>query len=152
MITIIMMKICLICRKRFIEIDKHHVSYEFNNAIEVCKKCHRKIHQTKQYPHLKPMDKPSDTPVRSASMNGKAGLKTLNAVPNVNDTYRLSIRKSRIFATAELKSLNSRLKGTGDKADATGIFAGRVKPKILEMLEWFGRKKELEKVIKVKKK
>ena len=60
------------------------------------------------------------------------------------------MRKSRIFPLTELNALNARLKG--DKKDPTGIFAGRVKPKIIELLSWFGRRKELEKAIKVKRK
>ena len=58
--------------------------------------------------------------------------------------------KSKIFTDAELKSLNKRIKG--EKKDLTGIFSGRVKPKILELFEWFKRKKELEKAIEPKKK
>ncbi len=54
--------------------------------------------------------------------------------------------KSKIFTQAELKSLNKRFKG--NRKDKTGIFSGRIKPKILELLSWFKRKKELERVIK----
>ena len=58
--------------------------------------------------------------------------------------------KSKIFTGAEIKSLNKRLKG--NRKDKTGIFYGRVKPKIIEILTWFTRKKELEKAIKPIKK
>jgi hypothetical protein len=42
--------------------------------------------------------------------------------------------KSRIFTQAELKSLKNRMRG--NKADPTGIFHARVKPKIKELLYW----------------
>lgn len=61
------------------------------------------------------------------------------------------MQHSKIFTQAELKSLNQRLKG--NRKDSTGIFSGRVRPKILELFGWFKRKKELEKVIEpIKKK
>jgi len=53
---------------------------------------------------------------------------------------------SRIFTDAELKSIEARK--LGSKKDETGIFAGRVKPKIKELLEiWFPKHKELKKII-----
>jgi len=53
---------------------------------------------------------------------------------------------STIFTEAEHKSLKDRLKGS--KADKTGIFSSRVKPKIVEMLEhWFPQKKQLQKLV-----
>ena len=58
--------------------------------------------------------------------------------------------QSNIFTETELKALNQRLKG--NRKDQTGIFSGRVKPKILELFDWFKRKKELEKAIKPIKK
>ncbi len=57
--------------------------------------------------------------------------------------------QSKIFTQAEIKSLNKRLKG--DKKDPTGIFSGRVKPKILELFEWLKKRKELWKIINRKK-
>ena len=54
----------------------------------------------------------------------------------------------KIFTKAELKEIERRKRG--DKADKTGIFSGRVKPKILELLDWFKRRKELFKIIEVK--
>ena len=60
------------------------------------------------------------------------------------------MKQSKIFTTTELKSLDDRLKGS--KKDKTGIFASRIKPKIKELLEtWFPKKKELKKVMGVKK-
>ena len=57
--------------------------------------------------------------------------------------------QSKIFTEAEHKSLEDRLKGS--KKDNTGIFSGRVKPKIKEMLdEWLPKKKQLRKTIEVK--
>lgn len=53
---------------------------------------------------------------------------------------------STIFTEAEHKSLKDRLKGS--KADKTGIFSARVKPKIVEMVEhWFPQKKQLHKLV-----
>ena len=58
--------------------------------------------------------------------------------------------ESKIFTEAELESIKLRQKG--NKKDTTGIFSARVKPKINELLEvWFPKKKELIKLVKVKK-
>ena len=57
---------------------------------------------------------------------------------------------SRIFPKSELKILRERIQGS--KKDPHGTFAGRVKPKIIELLEWFKCKKNLEKLIKPRNK
>ena len=54
--------------------------------------------------------------------------------------------KSKIFTKAEIKAFN--IVSKGDRTDPTGIFTSRIKPKILEILDWFKRRKELEKLIK----
>ena len=54
------------------------------------------------------------------------------------------MKQSKLFTKAELKSLNSRFKGS--KKDKTGIFAARVKPKLIELLEWFKSKTEIKKL------
>ena len=54
-------------------------------------------------------------------------------------------RKSRIFTNKELEVIEKRKKGI--KEDHTGIFAGRIKPKIIELLEWFGKRKMLKMLI-----
>ena len=56
--------------------------------------------------------------------------------------------RSKIFTKAELKEIEKRKKG--NKTDKTGIFSARVKPKIIELFEWFNKRKELNKLIKVK--
>lgn len=62
----------------------------------------------------------------------------------------IMMKQSKIFTTTELKGLNDRLKGS--KKDHTGIFGGRIKPKIIELLDvWFPKKKELKKVIEGRK-
>jgi len=54
--------------------------------------------------------------------------------------------QSKIFTETEHKSLKKRLKGS--KKDNTGIFSARIKPKIIEMLEyWFPQKKQLQKLV-----
>ena len=53
---------------------------------------------------------------------------------------------SKLFTKAELEEIELRKKG--DKSDKTGIFSSRVKPKILELFEWFSKRKELKKLIK----
>lgn len=54
---------------------------------------------------------------------------------------------SRIFTGAELASLNKRL--AGSKQDPTGIYAARVKPKILELTTiWFKKQRQLLKLVK----
>lgn len=53
--------------------------------------------------------------------------------------------ESRLFTEAELKSLNDRLEGS--KKDPTGIFASRVKPKLIELMEWFKSKGKIKKIL-----
>ena len=53
--------------------------------------------------------------------------------------------KSKLFTKAELREIERRKKG--NKADKTGIFTTRVKPKIIELLDWLKRKKELQELI-----
>ena len=55
------------------------------------------------------------------------------------------MQQSKLFTKAELQEIERRKKG--DKADKTGIFSSRVKPKIIELLEWFTKRKELKKLI-----
>lgn len=56
------------------------------------------------------------------------------------------MKSSVIFKPCELERLNARLKG--DKSDKHGLYAGRVKPKIKEIMEWWDRKAELRRLIK----
>ena len=56
--------------------------------------------------------------------------------------------KSKLFTKAELEEIEKRKKG--NKADKTGIFSARVKPKIIELFEWFTKRHELKKLIEVK--
>ncbi len=56
------------------------------------------------------------------------------------------MNKSLIFTDAEIEAIERRKQG--DKTDKTGIFFGRVKPKIEEMLNyWFSEKKTIQKLI-----
>jgi len=56
-------------------------------------------------------------------------------------------RKSRIFTNAELEVIAQ--KEAGKYKDTNGLFAGRIKPKVKELLkEWVPKKKKLEKLIK----
>lgn len=58
---------------------------------------------------------------------------------------------SRIFSTTELNEIDKRLQG--DYSDKQGVFAARAKPKIIEILkDWLPIKKELEALIKPKRK
>jgi len=50
-----------------------------------------------------------------------------------------------IFTKAEQQAIEKRIKG--NKSDPTGIFSGRVKPKIKELLELFKDKKKYEKLL-----
>lgn len=61
------------------------------------------------------------------------------------------MQKSNIFTDAELEALQNRRKG--NKADPTGIYNARVKPKLLEILNWFELRAEIKKLVekKVKK-
>ncbi len=58
------------------------------------------------------------------------------------------MQNSKLFTKAELEEIERRK--IGNKADKTGIFSARVKPKIIELLEWFTKRKELKKLIEVK--
>ena len=60
------------------------------------------------------------------------------------------MQQSKLFTKAELEEIEIRKKG--NKADKTGIFSSRVKPKIIELFEWFTKRKELKKLIKSGKK
>lgn len=54
--------------------------------------------------------------------------------------------ESLIFTQAEMEAIERRKQG--DKTDKTGIFFGRIKPKIEEMLNyWFSEKKTMQKLI-----
>ncbi len=41
------MRKCNVCNKHFFRLHKHHLDYKKNIVIEVCPKCHQKIHQKK---------------------------------------------------------------------------------------------------------
>ena len=58
------------------------------------------------------------------------------------------MQNSKLFTKAELEEIEIRKKG--NRADKTGIFSTRVRPKIIELLEWFTKRKELKKLIEVK--
>lgn len=61
------------------------------------------------------------------------------------------MQKSNIFTDAELEALQDRRKGS--KKDPTGIYNARVKPKLVEILDWFEHRREIKKLVekKVKK-
>ncbi len=63
------------------------------------------------------------------------------------------MRKSIIFTNKELDIMEDRKNEVkGIKADPHGTFASRIKPKIMEILSWFSKRKMLKKLIeKVKK-
>lgn len=53
---------CSVCGKNTrehpeTEFQEHHLSYSPEKKINVCKSCHNKIHNTDDYPDLKPKDK-----------------------------------------------------------------------------------------------
>ncbi len=60
------------------------------------------------------------------------------------------MKESKLFTKAELESFKIIL--LGDRSDPTGIFYGRVKPKLLEIKEWIKRRKDIEKALKPKRK
>jgi hypothetical protein len=54
--------------------------------------------------------------------------------------------KSKIFTQAEIEALEKRFEGKKD--DPTGIYAGRVKPKLIEILEvWIPKKNKIKKTV-----
>ena len=60
------------------------------------------------------------------------------------------MKNSKIFGNKELALLENRIKG--NKQDLTGQYARLVKPKVIEiLLTWLPRKKELSKLIKVRR-
>ena len=61
------------------------------------------------------------------------------------------IYMSKVFSESQKKEIERQL--TGDHSDKTGIFSQMVRPKIHDLLEnWFPRKRELEKLLKPKRK
>ena len=54
-------EICQICGIKLTSDSKviHHLSYNGNETIIVCRSCHAKIHHSNKYPDLKPVDKSS---------------------------------------------------------------------------------------------
>ena len=57
-------------------------------------------------------------------------------------------RESIIFTDKELKIIEDRKNEVkGIKADPHGTFASRIKPKIIEILSWFSKRKMLRKLI-----
>ena len=58
--------------------------------------------------------------------------------------------ESKLFTEAEIKALEKKLKNKSFK-DTTGIYYGRVRPKLRELFDyWFKKRKELVKLIEVK--
>ena len=55
-------------------------------------------------------------------------------------------RQSRIFTDKELETIEDRNKG--NKSDPHGLFFNRIKPKIIELLSWFSKRKMLRMLIK----
>lgn len=60
------------------------------------------------------------------------------------------MRQSKLFSDGELKAMEERK--LGYRLDKTGIFANRIRPKILELFEWFKKRKELLKLVEGKRK
>jgi len=60
------------------------------------------------------------------------------------------IEDSKIFTKSEMKVILERSKGS--RKDPNGTFAGRIKPKIIELLVWFKMKESLENLIKPRNK
>lgn len=58
----------------------------------------------------------------------------------------LSLDESKIFTEAELKALDKRI--AGNKKDPTGIYANRVKPKLVEILEWCKKARIIRRLLK----
>ena len=59
------------------------------------------------------------------------------------------MRTSKLFSKLEYTSLMARFRGV--RKDKTGVFSGRVKPKVKELLVWFKHKDILEKAIEPKR-
>jgi len=57
--------------------------------------------------------------------------------------------ESKLFTKAELEEIKRQQ--SGDYSDKMGLFSARIKPKIIEILEWFSRKKELKKLVEPKR-
>lgn len=56
------------------------------------------------------------------------------------------MKESKLFTRAENKILQERIKGS--RKDPHGIYAGRVKPKLKEILEWIKKADILSKLLK----
>lgn len=57
------------------------------------------------------------------------------------------MQDSKIFTKAEIKEIDRRLKG--DRSDRTGIFTNRIKPKLIEILRWIKKRKEINQLLKI---
>ena len=61
------------------------------------------------------------------------------------------MQSSKIFKPCELKEMERR--ENKDYSDKFGLFSGRIKPKIIEILEvWIPKKKDLRRLINPKRK
>lgn len=88
------MRLCLICKKRFQETHFHHISYEYDHIIEVCSRCHGKIHKKKVNQILYDLLKPIDSSANIVNITGNREKKNHLAVQCVRDT--IIFEKSRI--------------------------------------------------------
>lgn len=56
------------------------------------------------------------------------------------------MRRSKIFSEGEMDAMDKRI--AGDKSDDNGVFAARLKPKVIEIVEvWFPKKRQLRKLL-----
>lgn len=60
------------------------------------------------------------------------------------------MEKSKLFTNAELKRLHERFNGS--LKDKDGMYASRVKPKLIELLEWFKVRVKIVKLLETPKK
>ena len=57
------MKQCSLCKKYFEKVDNHHLDYEKDITIPLCRSCHLKVHKSDKYPHLKPIIESNHTTI-----------------------------------------------------------------------------------------
>jgi len=78
----------------------------------------------------------------------QAGIFTVIETPIM--VIEMTNRKSRLFTNAELEEIERQKKS--DYSDIYGYFAGRIRPKLEEILVWFHQKRLIDRLLKSKRK
>ena len=75
---------------------------------------------------------------------------TFTATETPTLEIEMTVRKSRLFTNAELEEIERQKKS--DHSDIHGYFAGRIRPKLEEILFWSDQKRLISRLLKSKRK